>query len=108
MRNCIFICLFSIYSSFAQNEKHVFQNQQVKAEYHTKGGLFDGKYVSYYANGQEKAEGNFKENLRVGKWDVWDSTGKIHAQHVFQKEVLKRNSFGFYNYTLLKEEDVLM
>src|SRR6185503_12977883 len=79
-----------------------------KAEYHTKNGLFDGKYVSHYPNGQKMAEGEFKDNLKVGKWNVWDSTGKIHVEHLVTVDSLKSNADGYFSYTPLKEDDIVV
>ncbi|HXB41333.1 MAG TPA: gliding motility protein GldN [Bacteroidia bacterium] len=91
---------------FSQTKKQAYEDKQVKAEYHLKNGLMDGKYISHYPNGKKKAEGNFKDNLRVGKWDVWDSTGKLHADHIFKSDSLIKNKDGYVNYTYLKEADV--
>jgi len=104
----IFFVVFSFHglTFLAQSKKHIFESKQVKVEYHTRGGLMDGKYVSHYANGKKKAEGHFKDNLRVGKWDAWDSTGKIHGEHTFKPDSLSRNAQGYFNYTYLKEEDI--
>jgi len=109
MRKLVFI-VFAFVSTafFAQSKKHLFENKEIKIEYHTKNGLMDGKYVSHYPNGQKKAEGHFKDNLRVGKWDVWDSTGKIHVEHIVKIDSIARNSNGYFNYTFLKEEDVVV
>lgn len=90
----------------AQSKKHVFESKTLKVEYHTKNGLLDGKYVSHYANGKKKAEGNFKDNLRTGKWQVWDSTGKIHQEHVVTVDSAKRNASGYFDYTFLNQADV--
>jgi len=107
MKNIFFIVfLFSGPAFLAQSKKHVFENKQVKVEYHTRGGLMDGKYVSHYANGMKKAEGLFKDNLRVGKWNAWDSTGKMRAEHTYKADSLSRNLDGYFNYSFLKEEDV--
>ena len=107
MRKLILIGLILLsVSCFAQSKKHLFENKQIKIEYHTKNGLMDGKYISHYPNGKKKAEGHFKDNLRVGKWDVWDSTGKIHLEHTVKTDSLVKNVHGYFNYTYLKEAEV--
>ncbi len=93
---------------FGQHKKHVYQDKKIKVEYHTRNGLFDGKYVSHYPNGHKMAEGNLKDNLRIGKWDIWDSTGKIHIEHVVTVDSLTRNKDGYFNYTPLKENDIVV
>jgi antitoxin component YwqK of YwqJK toxin-antitoxin module len=37
----------------------------------------DGKYISYWANGKKKAEGEIRMNMRSGEWNLWDSTGTL-------------------------------
>lgn len=103
--NILFLLSASV---LGQHKKHLYQDKRVKAEYHTKNGMFDGKYVSHYANGQKMAEGDFKDNLRVGKWNVWDSTGKTHIEHLVTVDSLKKNADGYFNYTYLKEADVVI
>jgi gliding motility associated protien GldN len=107
MKKIFYIFLF-FYGSllFSQTKKQVYEDKQVKAEYHLKSGLIDGKYISHYPSGKKKAEGYYKDNLRVGKWDVWDSTGKLHVDHTFKSDSLIKNKDGYVNYTYLKEADV--
>lgn len=108
MKNIFFIVfLFTGLGFFGQSKKHVFESKQVKVEYHARGGLMDGKYVSHYANGKKKAEGHFKDNLRVGKWNVWDSTGELLGGQEYEFDSLPRNTHGYYNYSFLKAGDVV-
>src|ERR1700722_13407628 len=53
------------------------------AYYYVLDGMLDNKYESYYYNGKKKAEGEFFDNMRIGKWSVWDSTGKLCIQRVY-------------------------
>lgn len=50
------------------------------AYYNTDKGRIDGPYVSYYSNGQKRAEGHFENNLRKGEWSVWDSLGELQIE----------------------------
>lgn len=68
----------------------------------------DGKYVSFYGNGNKKAEGNFRNNRRTGKWEVWDSTGKMHITHVVKSDSLARNANGYFEPVPLHAADVLV
>ncbi|HXP52540.1 MAG TPA: hypothetical protein VN922_21485 [Bacteroidia bacterium] len=61
----------------------VYQDGKTYAYYYTCDGMLDNKYVSYYYNGKKKAEGEFIDNNRVGKWSVWDSTGKLCAKRFY-------------------------
>lgn len=72
-----------------KRKKRSYQDGKFSVECEMLYNLYDGKYVSYYPNKQKKAEGNFVENQRVGKWTAWDSTGKM----VMQREY--KNNFEF-------------
>jgi antitoxin component YwqK of YwqJK toxin-antitoxin module len=91
-----------------QSKKHVFESKTFRVEYHTKNGLLDGKYISHYANGNKKAEGNFKDNRRTGKWEIWDTTGKIHREHLVAADSAKRNVSGYFDYAFMKKADVVV
>lgn len=109
MHKQLFILItFIAAGSFAQNGKQVYEDKSIKVEYHLKNGLWDGKYVSHYANGQKKAEGHFKDNLRIGKWDIWDSTGKVHTEFTIKPDSLPRNKSGYFEYPFLREKDVFV
>jgi hypothetical protein len=49
----------------------------------TSKGLLHGNYVSYYNNGQRRAQGKFKHNRRIGKWSVWDKSGQLVARRSY-------------------------
>ncbi len=60
-----------------------FETHDFRGDYETRQGRFDGTYTSYYTNGQLRATGRFENNLRTGKWSVWDSTGRLRMQRVY-------------------------
>ena len=71
--------------------KHNYESTTIKISYETTQGRMDGNYVSYYSNGKKKSEGKFENNYRSGLWTVWDSTGKIRMQRVYENPfVFKR------------------
>lgn len=39
-------------------------------------GMLNGPYKSYFSNGQLKANGDFKNNFRTGKWILFSKNGK--------------------------------
>lgn len=43
-------------------------------------GIFNGKYVSTYSNGNKKAIGKFKNNQRVGDWEFYTESGEFAAR----------------------------
>jgi hypothetical protein len=76
----LFICIIIFNIGYSQNQEKIYEDKKVKSIYHRIQGRINGKYVSYYKNGQKKAEGTFENNLRMGLWTVWDSTGVIRMQ----------------------------
>ena len=40
-------------------------------------GRLDGKWTSWYENGQKKREGIFKDHSRVGKWTDFNENGTV-------------------------------
>lgn len=127
----ILLSLFVLLSFKGIGQTHSFISDQIKCTYETQDGRMNGSYVSYYKNGQKKAEGKFENNYRIGKWTVYDSIGRIriqreysdpfdYAQTIFlnssvtPKEVtsvyksnLSYNADGYIDYFELKEEMVV-
>ncbi len=85
MKKILFIFLSVAFLSFneSQRQKHIYEDSFIKCSYETSQGRIDGQYVSYYKTGQKKSEGKFENNYRIGKWTVWDSTGKIRMQREY-------------------------
>ena len=42
--------------------------------------LKDGKETRWYAIGQKKQEGNYKDDKKHGKFTVWDKNGQIVSE----------------------------
>jgi antitoxin component YwqK of YwqJK toxin-antitoxin module len=79
------LLLVIVFLSFKiERQTHKYENDEIRCTYQTNNGRIDGAYVSYYKNGQKKAEGNFLNNYRIGKWTVYDSTGKISIQRDYK------------------------
>jgi hypothetical protein len=91
----------------AQVKKQVYQDAFLKVEYHTRNGQLDGKYISYYANGKKKSSGSFKDNLRVGTWQVWDSAGVV-TERIIKVDSAARNEQGFFPNYYLRQRDVYL
>ena len=87
----LLICSLGLFAfaSKVKRKKISYQDGKISVQCEMLNNLYDGKYVSYYPNKQKKAEGNFAENQRIGKWTAWDSTGKM----VMQREY--KNNFEF-------------
>ncbi|MPL95786.1 hypothetical protein SDC9_41958 [bioreactor metagenome] len=84
----VFIISAASLTASAQQSKQ-YSDSQYSVQYHVRNGLLNGKYVSFYSNGNKRAEGNFSDNNRTGKWIVYDSTG--------QKQVV-RNYKSLFSY----------
>ncbi len=86
MKRLIVIFMSIVFVSFAMKgkEKHKVVVRDLKIVYETTDGKLDGAYVSYYKNGQKKAEGNFENNYRKGTWKMWDTTGTIRVERDYE------------------------
>jgi len=85
----LLFCAASIVTS-AQQTRQSYSDSSYTVRYQVRNGLPHGKYVSYYANGNKRAQGNFSNNNRTGKWIVYDSTG--------QKQVVRKYK-SLFSYT---------
>jgi hypothetical protein len=132
MKKIFFIILSLALLSFneSQSQKHLYEDDFIKCSYETSQGRISGQYISYYKTGQKKSEGKFENNYRIGKWTVWDSTGRIRMQREYsdpftfkrlipeipkEKTIellnttrysIKNNQDGFIEYFYLKERMV--
>ena len=65
-------------------KKCQYDDNNIKCIYETTDGRMEGAYVSYYKNGQKKAEGNFLCNYRTGTWKAWDKDGNLKAERIYE------------------------
>lgn len=47
-------------------------------------GVAHGPYVSFHANGQKNAEGQFVEGFRAGTWTFYSEEGQVRSRIEFQ------------------------
>jgi hypothetical protein len=128
----VFLLIFVGLTANSQILEHLYSDSLIKCEYHTIDGRIDGKYISYYKNGEKKAEGDFKNNYRDGKWTIWDSTGEMLTCRDYKNPFsfvllsqknqsdttfktsgksnysLKYNKDGYIDYFPLQEKNVFM
>jgi antitoxin component YwqK of YwqJK toxin-antitoxin module len=78
---------------FSQKENKEGYINGVRCVYSLENGQMNGAYTSFYANGIKKSEGQFQHNTRVGKWTIWDSTGQMTHQRVYDNNA--------YDYSVL-------
>jgi antitoxin component YwqK of YwqJK toxin-antitoxin module len=60
-------------------------HSQIKTEYRLAGGVMDGKYISYFQNGQKQQEGSYKEGAQNGKFHYWHQNGTLNYEVDFEK-----------------------
>lgn len=131
MRNLIYIICFIFPPLInAQTAEKEFADNGFKTVFSFEKGFFDGEYKTYYPNGIVKAEGRFEKNNRVGKWTVYDPTGRMIQQRDYSNSLsyirifpeksatgpaslfdttfysLKHNTSGFIDYAPLRERMV--
>jgi Gliding motility associated protein GldN len=78
---------------YSQKEEKVGYVNDVRCLYSLENGQMNGAYTSFYANGKKKAEGQFRHNTRIGKWTIWDSTGAMVHQRLYENNA--------YDYSVL-------
>lgn len=112
------------------NEEVQFSGPEYRVLFEESSGVKNGKYQSWFTNGRKKAEGNYKNNNRVGLWTVWDSTGTRKVERKYTNNFIfrqvypeinnegpirlwrqctyvpKRNSAGYFEFAPLAERAV--
>ena len=93
MKRLIVILGALVFVSFAMKgkEKHRVVGDAYNAVYETTDGRLNGAYVSYYKNGQKKAEGNFENNYRKGTWKMWDTAGTLRVERNYENPFVFKN-----------------
>lgn len=127
--NILFVFFFL--NCFSQKEDVAYSNSFYSVEAKKSNGLFNGKYISKYPNGVIRAEGEYKNNIRVGIWKVYDTSGNVIQSREYKNNLeytrlyprkakqgpaqlfdtavyqLKLNEKGFYDYYILQERMVM-
>ncbi len=57
--------------------REFFANGQLKREEEYDMGSRKGTFVAYFENGQKQEYGQYKSNLKAGKWENWDTEGRL-------------------------------
>ncbi|MEQ8242526.1 membrane-binding protein [Fulvivirga sp.] len=102
MKSGLYYILFTLisYTSQAQVLRYVYHDEdksKLKEMFYVRdsvSNILEGKYLSYYINGNIESEGQFKNNETYGEWNFYYETGKLKM-----KGVVKRNSSdGYWEY----------
>lgn len=91
----LFVFLLCVFSKATAQYNKVFESDEFKVRYTMENGKLHGPYKSFYKNGQKKAQGVIENNIRYGKWTLWDSTGN---------KVLERDYTSPFVYKTLETE----
>ncbi len=126
----IIIIIGNINTTAQQNNQH-FLGEKETCYYMVTNGRINGNYSSYHLNGTKKSEGQLANGYRIGKWVVWDSTGRKRMERFYKnpfefkrifpliptegaipllsenKFVLEFDSNGLIKYNSLKEENAI-
>lgn len=68
-------------------------SNKIKAQYSTPfwcDTCMEGKYVSFYQNGNKKVEGQFSDSLsntKIGIWKWYTETGSFNGQETYKEEI---------------------
>lgn len=93
----ILVIITLLFSSVkAQVKRAYHKNALLKYQVNTKDGRLDGTYTSWYLNGKKKAEGQFKNNQRIGYWRIWNPEGVLRVHRDYQNH---------YQFTTLSNQD---
>lgn len=66
-------------------EKQFYPNGKLEQEGQYKEDLRDGKWTYYYENGNKWSEGYFKAALSHGKRSIWYENGQLHMQGAYDQ-----------------------
>lgn len=86
VRLILIFCLLISLTVSGQEKKKTHKGREITSYYSLVEGRFNGVYTSFYKNGNKRAEGSFDNNLRIGKWTVWDSLGTIRMQRDYSDQ----------------------
>ncbi|MGB0403883.1 MAG: hypothetical protein ACPGEG_07275 [Salibacteraceae bacterium] len=108
---------------FSENQTLTYSNDTLDIEYEMEKGKLNGLYSSFYKNGNKKAQGSFKNNLRAGIWVLWNKDGELVTKREYfpngqYKSLLpaiksestlnlRRNANNYYDYKTIVEGNIL-
>lgn len=80
-------------------------NPYVEIEY--EDGKMNGKFTAYYSNGSIQREGYNKEDKKNGKWKLYYENGQIKAEENYIKNYLEGEFITYYKNGKLKSKGEL-
>lgn len=92
--------LLSVRPAGAQVIRYVYHDEnkdQLKEMYHVRdstSNVLEGKYLSYYINGNMESEGQFTDNETFGVWKFYYETGKLKMTG----DIKQNSNDGYWEY----------
>jgi len=68
-------------------------------------GYKQGKWITYYPGGSQKAEGYYQNNLKTGSWNYYFSNGKLEQTGSYSNGKLKGSWKWYYKSGNLRKEE---
>jgi len=86
---------------------YIFSNGKIVGEGIVKeDGLKDGAWKDFYRSGSLKAEGNYANGIKVGKWTYYHKNGKVEQTGLYDNEGRPKGNWVWYysSGNILREE----
>lgn len=89
-----FSSFFSVYSqsniTYSEYNSSILEEKKdsIKCKQEYNGNLRNGKYNSWYSNNILRCSGNFKNNMKIGIWKIYDKYGTLRVRMEFNKKGL--------------------
>lgn len=82
---------------FMRKKYHDAERQHLKEIYFVRdtiSNILDGRYISYYLNGNIESRGQFENNETAGVWEFYYETGNLKMRGI----LLKNSNYGRWEY----------
>ena len=94
-----------MYKNGKQNGRYVsfYENGQLEKEGIAKNDKADGRFVWYHKNGQLYVEANFKDGVTIGNYDLYNKSGdKIKNNDEFVANFREKEKRDFYKEIIIE------
>ena len=69
--------------------EELYSEGELRARYKIKDGKRNGLAVIFYQNGRVESQGNYKNNLKNGKWKYYNESGELSYESVIKNGIYK-------------------
>jgi len=81
-------------------------NDLIKSESYYKDGKLNGKWTSWFENGQKQLEVNYKDGKLNGKWSSWFESGQIKSERNYKDSKRDGKSTSWNKNSQIKSEKI--